>query len=383
MIYPSDVLVGVPRPARPLVEHFNWGVDENPDWETWPAYKERAAELRGRIERQKTHLFPVGWERIREGCARFFTPEQEDALGSLFFAGGYQGHTVPDYFRLLRDGIGGTLERVRAYEANTEDPKKLLLYRAMTVLLEGFTAYARTYADAAEETAARSEGEARERFLAVAENCRYVSVNRPETLYQAAQLVWFFSLWDWVDCVGRFDQYVYPFYERSVREGDVFPAEDIVAAIYVKFAEHGVHNLPLGGAFTGACSLLSGGVWWGLRTWAMPDGRFAGEPLGNTIGPRTGADHCGVTAMLSSVMKLPLKKGIGGTTVNVLVPPQHDENGGRAQTGRGAHDRLHDGRRTDGAGHDGGSRRHARREGTSGAAPRSHRARRRLLRFVQ
>ncbi len=52
----------------------------------------------------------------------------------------------------------------------------------------------------------------------------------------------------------------------------------------------------------------------------MPDGRHSGEELGNTIGPRTGADRNGLTAMLNSVEKLPLKKGIGGTTVNVLIP---------------------------------------------------------------
>lgn len=34
--------------------------------------------------------------------------------------------------------------------------------------------------------------------------------------------------------------------------------------------------------------------------------RRAGEPLGNTMGPRPGADHNGLTAMLNSVAKLPL-----------------------------------------------------------------------------
>ncbi len=611
VIYHNDIIVGVPRPFRPLVEHFHWGICEADKHLDAPAYKEHAAEIRERIKKQKKRLFPLSWSHMEPGYNEAFTEEQTKNIGRLFWGGGYQGHTVPDYFRLLRDGIGGTLERVRAYEANTEDPKKLALYRAMTILLEGFTAYACKYAEAAEEMAAHSEGEARERFTAIAANCRSISADRPKTLYQAAQLVWFYSLWDWVDCVGRFDQYMYPFYEKSVRDGDKFPPEDIVAAIFVKFSEHGVHNLPLGGVdprtgedatndlsflvlqigrvfhtvhprmvaridehtppafmklivkmwsegmsdptlasdpliieglreygvsledarsyttlgcqeieipgksnfgcedgafnlakifeytindgcdrfsgvkmglstghlanfknidevwdafieqmkhfippylricnlgqeiraanasklvksiftddciarglhmdeggamygygvietagasaaadsfaavdklvfrekkispetleaaiaanfegyekerqlllnqapkygnddpladeymcrildafwgeigkyrsvrggvFTGACSLLTGGISFGEKTWALPDGRFKGEPLGNTIGPRTGADHCGVTAMLTSVMKLPLKKGIGGTTLNVLIP---------------------------------------------------------------
>ncbi|MBP3348742.1 MAG: hypothetical protein J6L92_08310, partial [Clostridia bacterium] len=40
--------------------------------------------------------------------------------------------------------------------------------------------------------------------------------------------------------------------------------------------------------------------------------------LGNTMGPRPGADHEGVSAMLASVAKLPLHKGVGGTTLNVI-----------------------------------------------------------------
>jgi formate C-acetyltransferase len=54
----------------------------------------------------------------------------------------------------------------------------------------------------------------------------------------------------------------------------------------------------------------------------MPDGRFAGEPLGNTIGPRTGADKSGVTNMLLSVSRMPLKLGVGGSGCNVLFPRQ-------------------------------------------------------------
>ena len=79
------------------------------------------------------------------------------------------------------------------------------------------------------------------------------------------------------------------------------------------------HKSVRGGVYTGACSLLTGGISYGRNTGALPDGRHAGEPLGNTMGPRPGADHNGVTAMLNSVSKLPLHKGVGGTTLNVIL----------------------------------------------------------------
>ncbi|MBE7042825.1 MAG: hypothetical protein E7399_04945 [Ruminococcaceae bacterium] len=74
-----------------------------------------------------------------------------------------------------------------------------------------------------------------------------------------------------------------------------------------------------GGVYTGACSLLTGGISFGATMGAMADGRFAHEPLGNTMGPRPGADTHGLTAMLNSVAKLPMKKGVGGTTLNVIL----------------------------------------------------------------
>jgi len=85
------------------------------------------------------------------------------------------------------------------------------------------------------------------------------------------------------------------------------------------WSECGKYKSVRGDVYTGACSLLTGGIGYGRAMGAMPDGRFAGEPLGNTMGPRPGADKNGVTAMLNSVAKLPLHKGVGGTTLNVVL----------------------------------------------------------------
>lgn len=75
-----------------------------------------------------------------------------------------------------------------------------------------------------------------------------------------------------------------------------------------------------GGEFTGACSLLESGTSYGSKTWATPDGRRAGEPLGNSIGPRPSMDKKGLTAMLNSCARLPLGYGLGGTTCNIQIP---------------------------------------------------------------
>ncbi len=246
VIYDEDLLVGLPRPNLVIMEHFSWGLRYHENrLEEEEVYRKDAESIRARVKTLSGRLFPLDHSHIDREGERMFGKEAYDILSlGLWWVGGYQGHTVPGYPQLLRKGFGGIAEEIRSYMANTTDEKKLDLYEALLILLEGLRDYALLYAGAAEEKA-RQTGEPR--FERIAENCRAIAWNRPQTLYQAAQLMWFYCLWDWVDCVGRFDQYMYPFFKKACEEGDVFPAEDIIGALYLKFQEHGVHNLGLGG----------------------------------------------------------------------------------------------------------------------------------------
>jgi formate C-acetyltransferase len=55
----------------------------------------------------------------------------------------------------------------------------------------------------------------------------------------------------------------------------------------------------------------------GKKVGATPDGRLAGAPLADSIGPVTGRDKQGPTAMLKSVTQLPLRLAIGTPILNI------------------------------------------------------------------
>lgn len=252
-IYPGDMVVGVTRPMREAHEHFSWGIvgqiwsDEvkNSD-----AYRECYDEIYKRFEK----LYLSDEQTMQQG--KFddkLNPRWEEIFGKgtetggLMWVGGYQGHTVPSYPLLLTLGIGGAREKVKKYMKVYEgDEKKQELYRAMLIILDGLRDFTLAYAAEAERMAAEFPAD-ETLYKTVAENCKAISENAPETLGEACQLMWFYCLWDWCDCVGRADQYLYPFYEKCVREEGRERAEEYIAALWFKLFENGIHNVTLAG----------------------------------------------------------------------------------------------------------------------------------------
>ena len=76
------------------------------------------------------------------------------------------------------------------------------------------------------------------------------------------------------------------------------------------------HRTWRGGKFVPACVLLNWYGRWGEGCGALPDGRRAGSPIGDSAGPVQGRDRSGPTAMLRSVAKLPQHLAPGTLVVN-------------------------------------------------------------------
>ena len=244
----GDLIVGVTRPRRLCNEHFSYGIHIN-DWmlDEEP-YKDRADELREKLERNRSRLVPLDGRRAID-------PKAKELVGDFgpydefMWVGGYQGHTVPSYPLLLENGIDKTKEKIAKYrQLYKDDQEKQELYDAFNIILDGFTAYAELYATTAEKKIELTDDEAEKGNLRrIAATCRTIAHKAPETLGEAAQLMWFYSLWDWVDCVGRVDQYFYPFYEKCVKEEGRSVAQDYMCAVWFRVFENGSHNVTIGG----------------------------------------------------------------------------------------------------------------------------------------
>lgn len=250
IIYPMEAIVGVTRPEYPYIEHFSFGIQHRAHILKDPAYAPRAAEYEARFEALRSKMLPLDWNHITDEGNRIFGHDVYEQINreGLMWTGGYQGHTVPSYSMLLQLGIGGLLQKIEHYRTVNTDTQAQNLYRSCTIVLEGMSAWIGMYATEAHRLAQTCPDEAEKAcYVQVEQNCRAIAEGAPTTLYQAAQLMWFYCLWDWSDCVGRMDQYFAPFYEKAVREGDTVPAEDSVCGVMLKMLENGIHNVTLAG----------------------------------------------------------------------------------------------------------------------------------------
>lgn len=196
------------------------------------------------------------WWRGKTLHDRAFAIQSEEVLrdrkvGVLNWEGNVssgEGHIIPDYDTVLQFGFAGLLQRVNGLlEAlkltEPSDLEKLTFYRACKAVLEGCIDYILRFEKLALDTAqACSDPDRKRELLTIANNCKALSVRAPQTLYEALQCVWFVHVILHIESnghsisLGRFDQYLYPFYARDLAAGILTEemAKEYIGCFYLK-----------------------------------------------------------------------------------------------------------------------------------------------------
>ena len=249
MIFPNEAIVGITRPEYPLLEHFSWGITYNgTEKKQENGY---SAEETARIERLRPRWEPSNLEYMHRYGREQLGAEKYEALcrENMFWAGSYQGHTIPNYTTLLSHGLDEMLNVIDFWaEKNKTNQDAVDFYEANRIIVRGMSSFLQQYANRANELYLKETNPTQKQYyLEIAENCAYVAHKKPVTLYQAVQLAWILSLWDWVDCLGRVDQFFLPYYQYSCKYGDVISVEDSIASLMFKIWENGAHNVTVSG----------------------------------------------------------------------------------------------------------------------------------------
>ena len=169
-----------------------------------------------------------------------FTP------GNYFYNG--VGHVTVKYGEVLAIGFSGIKAKAQAELdklclADGDYQKKSRFLEAVMISCDAAIEYARRYARLALKEAEECTDPVRKReLLQIAQNCANVPEKGATGFYEACQSFWFVQQFLQIESSGhsispgRFDQYMYPYYQKDMESGKITRefAQELMDCIWVK-----------------------------------------------------------------------------------------------------------------------------------------------------
>lgn len=157
-------------------------------------------------------------------------------------------HLAVNYERILKDGLRGYEKRAKEYKATLDltDPEsidKYCFYNAVLIVLEAVRNFANRYSVLAKDLAEKEMNQERKiELLEISRICSKVPYEPAETFQEAVQSVWFIQLILQIESnghslsYGRFDQYMYPYYDRDIKNGTIKESEalELLTCLWIK-----------------------------------------------------------------------------------------------------------------------------------------------------
>ena len=169
-----------------------------------------------------------------------FTP------GNYFYNG--VGHVTVKYGEVLAIGFKGIRAKAEAELAKIslgdgDYQKRSRFLEAVIISCNAAITYAKRYAKLALEMAEKcTDANRKKELVFIAQNCANVPENGATGFYEACQSFWFVQQLLQIESSGhsispgRFDQYMYPYYEKDIKSGKITRefAQELMDCVWVK-----------------------------------------------------------------------------------------------------------------------------------------------------
>ncbi len=157
-------------------------------------------------------------------------------------------HLSVNYQRLLKEGLVGYETRVKEILesldlTNPEAIDKRIFYKAVLTVIEGVHTFANRYSLLAKQLSEKeTDIERKQELLKISEICSKVPYYPADTFQEAVQSVWFIQLILQIESnghslsYGRFDQYMYPYYQKDIDAGLITKDEalELLDCLWIK-----------------------------------------------------------------------------------------------------------------------------------------------------
>lgn len=188
-----------------------------------------------------------------ELASAYMAPEARTAIEhNIFTPGNYFyngiGHVTVNYGDILQRGLTGIKQDAEKALASCSPGdgdfcRRSHFLEAVILSCDAAIGYAKRYAALALSQAREEQDPVRrQELLTIAQNCANVPEKGASTFWEACQSFWFIQMLLQMESSGhsispgRFDQYMYPYYEKDIREGSLTreAAQELIDCIWVK-----------------------------------------------------------------------------------------------------------------------------------------------------
>jgi pyruvate formate-lyase/glycerol dehydratase family glycyl radical enzyme len=191
------------------------------------------------------------WDRIHAEVPAELWRADERGVLYHYFRSRTIGHINAGYAKVLGRGFAGIrADAVRSSETfRADDPssaERRSFLESVVLVCDATIAFARRHAEAARALAgAEPDADRREELRRIAAVCERVPAEPASSFHEALQAFWFTHLVLNLETdghafgPGRFDQYLYPYYRRSIDSGELTQdqAQELLDLAWVKFDE--------------------------------------------------------------------------------------------------------------------------------------------------
>lgn len=261
-VYEGELIVGVAGNFRKngiLTPEFSWQwVDKEMD-----SFSERVQDpyqiTKDQINYIRKNIFPY-WKgkSLEEAFLKRIPAETSKLLidtGIIDNDSKWRqavGEVTPDYQdELFLKGYSGIInearENLKKLEPITgENIVKIDFYKSIIIASEGIIALAERYSEKLEKLSKSEKDIKRKKELQrLSDICKTVPKNPPKSFHEAIQFVWFVQLGGIISenplalNLGRFDQYIFPYYEKDLKAGKITmeEAQELIDSLWIKLSE--------------------------------------------------------------------------------------------------------------------------------------------------
>ena len=159
------------------------------------------------------------------------------AEGSSIDLGYYNGHYTPGNANIIRMGYTGIRDRAEEKLSLEADPSKRDFLEATVISYDAACRFAEKHALHAEALADETPDPGRKDELRrIAAVCRQITTGPPDSFLAGLQLMWFTFMYGARGSIGRFDQWMYPLYERDIESGRIThdEAQELLENYFIK-----------------------------------------------------------------------------------------------------------------------------------------------------